>query len=131
MSNNQKNQDLMSTHDLKTYLDYAVSGQVESDKHAKELNRLARRTMTMSDTVVVVRALTQQQEQTITSLIDTLQVHKRVLEKLGATEEMFSEARQEYKELINEKTKELKEQMGIDEDSDSETESEDEEVKKE
>lgn len=107
MSNQTKNQAPISKQDMHTYLNYLLSGEVKDEKHAKELNRLSRRKVTLSDATVLTRVMMSQQDNTITQLMDAIQIQNKVLEKLGATEEMFNEAQEEYNAMIAEAQKEL------------------------
>jgi len=110
MSNNKvKNQDSMSQEDMQEYLTYILSGKVEDEKHAKKLRRLTRRTTNMSDVTVVIKAFMYKQEKTITQLMEAVHIQQKVLDKLGATDEMFKEAEKEYTEEIKELQKQIKE----------------------
>lgn len=120
-----KNQDPISLQDLQKYLTYVLTNQVENTKHAKELRRLSRRTTTLSDVTVLVKTMNRQQEQRILQLMDTVQIQHRVLERMGATEEMFDEARTEYETDI----KELQEQLGSQLETEEEANSEEEATK--
>lgn len=103
-----KSQDPISKEDLHTFLTYVLSHQVKDQKHAKELRRLSRRTTTLSDVVVVFQTLMKQQDRMITQLMDAIQIQQRVLEKLGASDDMFKEAQDEYNEELKEMQEKLK-----------------------
>lgn len=111
MSNQVKNQDPISKEDLFAYMTYVLTGEVKDEKHAKKLRRLARRTTTLSDVTTVFKILSQQHQRLIMSLIDANQIHRIVLEQLGATNEMFENATDEYNKTIKEAEAKLKEQM--------------------
>lgn len=102
-------QEPISLTDLKAYLDFLITQQVADEKAFKRVNRTAKRTVTVSDVVILAKAITTQQDFAITQLIDKLQVQDRVLRKLGATEELISEAEAEYNEALKEREKAIKE----------------------
>ncbi|WCS69739.1 hypothetical protein Goe25_01110 [Bacillus phage vB_BsuM-Goe25] len=111
-----KNQDPLSAQDLQTYLNFLLTQNVESEKHAKQINRLARRTTTLSDVVVLFNQLVQHQEAKISLLIDQVRVQENILRKLGATEEVIAEAREEYQKSVDEYIKKITTQQGEKED---------------
>jgi hypothetical protein len=98
---NQKNEDLAA------FLNYLLVGDVESKEQAEQVNKAARRSATVSDATVVARAVAAQIDNKITQLMEVVQIQSAVLEKLGATEEMFVEAEQEYNEKIEQLRKEI------------------------
>jgi hypothetical protein len=102
-----KNQDPISQEDMSTYLNYLLTGEVKDDKHAKDLRKLSRRTVTLSDVTVLVKVMMQHQDKTITQLMDAVQIQSRVLEKLGATDEIFEAAQKDYNKVIADMQKEL------------------------
>lgn len=104
-------QDPLKTKELYDYLNFFLTKELEDEKHVKRIKMLAKRTVTLSDVVVVVSALTEHQTEAIAQLIDRLQVQERVLKKLEATEEMFVEANEEYETLIKEREEALKAQF--------------------
>ncbi|WCS69990.1 hypothetical protein Goe27_01120 [Bacillus phage vB_BsuM-Goe27] len=106
-----KNQEPMSAQDLQTYLNFLLTQNVESEKHAKQINRLSRRTTTLSDVAVLFNQLVQHQEAKISLLIDQVRVQENVLRKLGVTEEMVAEAREEYQKSIDEYIEKLTKQQ--------------------
>lgn len=119
MSNKVKNQDPISSNDMKVYLNYVLTNHVESSKHAKDLKRLSRRTTTLSDVTVLFRVLTKHQEKLTTQLMDAVQIQQRVLERLGATDEMFNEAQSEYEKEIEEMREQIKAQFEDEEEAES------------
>lgn len=119
MNNKVKNQDPISSNDMKTYLNYVLTNHVESSKHAKDLKRLSRRTTTLSDVTVLFRVLTKHQEKLTTQLMDAVQIQQRVLERLGATDEMFNEAQSEYEKEIEEMREQIKAQFENKEEAES------------
>jgi hypothetical protein len=80
---------------------------VADEKAAKRIKRLAKRTVTVTDVVAIVKGLTSHHDQFITQLMDKAQIQERVLVKLGATDEMIQEATKEYYEELNAKREEL------------------------
>lgn len=90
------NQQPISKEDLQKYLYFALTGQVEDDQAAADIQRLSRRTTTLSDVSVVVEVMLNQRFEIVTKVIERLQQHELVLKAMGATEEMFEEAKLEY-----------------------------------
>jgi hypothetical protein len=101
--------DPIKTSDLKRFLQFALSGHVENEKEVKLLKRTSRTVVTANDVIVMFNALNQRHDQAITQLMDVVQVQGRVLEKLGATDEMFKEAETEYENELAAKRAELTE----------------------
>ncbi|XAG96061.1 hypothetical protein U9I18_000126 [Bacillus phage KKP_4048] len=106
---NIKSQDPISQQDLQDYFRFIVHQEVKDAKHAKKLKRISRRVATMSDTTLLFKALNQQQEAFMGKILDALMIQEAVLRKLGATDEMFTEAAKEYHKAVDEKVKEQKE----------------------
>jgi hypothetical protein len=104
-----KTQDPIKTKDLERFLKFAVSGHVENEKDVKHIKRTSRTTVTVNDVIVLFKALTQRQEQSITQLMDVVQIQDRVLAKLGATDELYAEAEAEYEAELAAKRAELTE----------------------
>ncbi|QZA70306.1 hypothetical protein 278BB001_155 [Bacillus phage 278BB001] len=125
---NNKSQEPISAQDLNVYFNYLITQHVESEKHAKQINRLSRRTTTLSDVVVLFNKLVEHQEQKVTQLMERVRIQESVLRKLGATDEMINDAVKEYEEDLNKFRKLIEEaQRGNSEGVDAETEKEDEE----
>lgn len=101
-------QDPMATKELYDYLTFFFTKEVNDEKHAKRIKQLARRTVTLSDVVVVVKALTEHQDNAIVQLMDKLQIQERVLKQLNATDEHFIKAQEEYLAALKEKEEALK-----------------------
>jgi hypothetical protein len=104
-----KTQDPIKTKDLERFLKFAVSGHVENEKDVKLLKRTSRTTVTANDVIVMFNALNQRHDQAITQLMDVVQIQDRVLEKLGATDEIYKQAEAEYEEELAAKRAELTE----------------------
>jgi endonuclease III len=100
-------QDAIKSTDLQEALTYAVTEQVADEKSAKRIKRVAKQTTNVTDVVAIVKAMTSHQDQYITQLIDKVQIHERVLTKLGATPEMIQEATKEYYGELQAKREEL------------------------
>lgn len=98
---NNKSQEPISAQDLNVYFNYLITQHVENEKHAKQINRLSRRTTTLSDVAVVFNKLVDNQERKITQLMEVVRKQEKVLKKLGATAEMFAEVDKEYEEELN------------------------------
>lgn len=98
---NNKSQEPISAQDLNVYFNYLITQHVDNEKHAKQINRLSRRTTTLSDVAVVFNKLVDHQERKITQLMEVVRKQEKVLKKLGATAEMFAEVDKEYEEELN------------------------------
>jgi hypothetical protein len=98
------------TEDFAVYLNYLLSGQVESEEQAKQVNRVAKRTATASEATVIAKAVAAVLDNKMTQVMEVVQVQNIVLQKLGATDEMFEEAEKEYAEMLDKTRKELEAQ---------------------
>jgi hypothetical protein len=98
-------QDPVKQEDLHKFLEYVMTGQVQDEKHAKWLNKMSRRTVTLSDITVVAQVINDRNSQLLTSVMSMIQIQSAVLKKLGATDEMIAEAEKEYNESIAERRK--------------------------
>ncbi|QQO40574.1 hypothetical protein 000TH008_146 [Bacillus phage 000TH008] len=103
---NIKSQDPISMEDLQDYFRFVVHKDVKDEKHAKKIKRISRRVITMSDATMLYKALDQYQENLIGLLMETISVQESVLRKLGATDDMFKEAAEEYTKAVEETVKE-------------------------
>lgn len=106
---NKKTQNPIGQEEMAAYLNYLLSGQVQSEEHATQINKVAKHTTTVTDATIIAKLLDTQLNQKITEVMDVIQIHNRVLQKLGATPEMFAEAEDEYNEQLNQFQKELDE----------------------
>lgn len=106
-SQKEKSQDPISVEDLQKFLDYVITKQVHDEKHAKELRRLARRTTTLSDVIVLYEGVSNTMQSMITQIMEAVRVQQGVLERLGATPEMFEESRIEYQKQLEEVYKQI------------------------
>lgn len=110
MSKEVHQKDSMSKEELYKYMTYILTGEVKDEEHAKDLQRLARTVATMSDVTVVLRVLMQQQDKTLTQLMEAVQVQQRVIQKMGAPDSLFEEAQNEYDAEIEKMREELTKQ---------------------
>ncbi|UNA01524.1 glycosyltransferase [Bacillus phage vB_BcgM] len=96
----------MSIEAMQVLMDYLLSGQVTSDEHAEQIKELTGRSATISDTILISRlSLTQIMEEIndkLTRVMQEVSIQGDVLEKLGATEEMFQEAAESYNKKVEE-----------------------------
>lgn len=106
-------QEPMKTKELYDYLQFFFTKEVEDEKHAKRIKMLARRTVTLSDVVVVVKALTEHQDNAIIQLMDKLQVQERVINQLGATDEHFIQAQEDYLAALKEREEAFKANLEV------------------
>lgn len=103
----RKSQNAISTEDMHTYINFLLTNDVQSEEHAKEINRISKLIVTLTDVTLLVKVMQQKQDNVMGQMMEAIQVQSRVLEKLGATEEMFSEAEHEYNEAVAAKRKEF------------------------
>lgn len=99
----------LSEEDMLVFAKYVVTGEVESEVHAKKINNLSDRSASLSDVVILFKYLNNAQEKMNTGFIDMIQVQQRVLDKIGATDEMFQEAKEEYDQVIEDMRKSIEE----------------------
>lgn len=100
-------QDPIKLKDLEKFLTYASQGDAATEKERKFLHLMSRRTVNVSDVMSLFNVMNQRTSNLMTQLMDVVQIHKRVLSKVGATDEMYKEAEAEYEQLITEKQAEL------------------------
>lgn len=105
----KKTQAPINQEDMGAYLTFLLSGQAKDEDHAKQINRVSRHITTAADVTIIARLLDMQLNQKITEVMDVIQIQNRVLQKLGATKEMFDESEQEYTEELNAFKRELEE----------------------
>ncbi|AMQ66631.1 hypothetical protein BH753_gp149 [Bacillus phage Shbh1] len=110
MNTKVKNQDPISAEDLQEFGTYLITRQLRDEKHAKDIRRLSRRTTTLSDVAVVCEYLMNKHEQITTTMMEVIQVQQKVLEKLGATDEMFRQAKEEYNQIIQDVAKSIEQE---------------------
>jgi hypothetical protein len=106
----KKAQKQTKTDDFATYLNYVLTGQVESREHAAVVSRTSKRTATLADATILAKIMIGQMDQKMTQLMEVIQVQQKVLEKLGATDEMLQAAEDEYNAQVEEMRKQLEAQ---------------------
>lgn len=106
-------QEPMKTKELYDYLTFFFSKEVKDDKHAKRISMLAKRTVTLSDVVVIVKALTEHQDNAIVQLMDRVQIQERVLKQLNASDEHFIKAEEEYQAALKEREEAFKANLEV------------------
>ncbi|ALA13461.1 hypothetical protein PHRODO_119 [Bacillus phage Phrodo] len=91
---------------MKVLMDYLLSGQVTSEEHAEQIKDITSLSATISDTILISRlSLTQimdELNEKLTRVMQEVSIQGEVLEKLGATEEMFQEAAEAYNKKVEE-----------------------------
>lgn len=98
------------TEDFAAYLNYVLTGQVESKEQAATISKVSKRTATLSDATILAKVMLAQMDQQMTQLMEVIQVQQKVMEKLGATEEMIQAAEDEYNAQVEEMRKTLEAQ---------------------
>lgn len=92
--------------DMKLLMDYLISGQVTSEEHADKIKEITALSATISDTILISRlSLTQimdELNEKLTRVMQEVSIQGDVLEKMGATEEMFQEAAESYNKKVAE-----------------------------
>lgn len=105
----KKTMNPINEKDYLIYLNYLLTGKVKNQKEAEKINDLSKRIITLSDAAVLVQTLMLQLNDRLTQVMDVVQIQQIVLKKLGATDDMFNEAKEEYEKLIEETRKKLEE----------------------
>lgn len=92
--------------DMKLLMDYLISGQVTSEEHADKIKEITALSATISDTILISRlSLTQimdELNEKLTRVMQEVSIQGDVLEKMGATEEMFQEAAESFNKKVAE-----------------------------
>lgn len=101
-------QEPVKAEHLYDFLECVLNRNVKDEATAKRVQRLSKYTTTLTDVAVVVEAFMTPYQQYQTHLISRLQVLEIVMQKLGATPEMFKEAAVEYDEQLKKAEAELK-----------------------
>ena len=99
----------ISKHDIKTWTEYLMTGDVHDDKHRKELLRLSQRSINLADVATIVDFMSRRNDGYIQGLIEQNAVQEKVLHKLGATSDIFAESKAEYEEELAEIQKQIEE----------------------
>lgn len=93
------------------YLNFLMSGQVESEEQANRINKLAKKTVTFAEAAAISKILVAQIDHKLSQVMEAVQVQQIVLEKLEVTEEMFQEAQEQYDKKL-EAVQQAMEQIG-------------------
>lgn len=96
----------MPIETMKVLMDYLLTGEVTSEEHQEQIKAITALSATISDTVLITRlSLTQivdELNEKLTRVMQEVSIQGDVLEKLGATEEMFKEATEAYNKKVEE-----------------------------
>jgi hypothetical protein len=103
----QENVQPLSAEDMKMYAHYVMTGKLESEKDRKKLERISQKPATLRDVTLLSRYIQSMQKELNIQLIDWFSIQKKVLHKMGATDEMFQEAEAEYNADIEETRKQM------------------------
>ncbi|AGY48518.1 hypothetical protein Spock_118 [Bacillus phage Spock] len=99
-------QGALPIEDMQVYMEYLLTGQVKSEEHAEQINELAQRSATISDATILARLsftqIMQEIDEKLTHVMREVQLQKSVLEKLGATAEMYDEAAESHDKKVKE-----------------------------
>jgi hypothetical protein len=98
---------LTREEELTLFLNYMITGKVENESHAQLLNRVAKRSASISEAAMTAKAQAIAIDNKLTQIMEVVQIQNIVLQKLGATEEMFAEAETEYNEDVKKVQEEL------------------------
>lgn len=128
----KKTMNPINEKDYLVYLNYLLTGKVKNQEEADKINELSKRIITLSDAAILVKTLMLQLDDKLTQVMEVAQIQHIVLKKLGATEDMFKEAKEEYDKLIEETRKKLEEvaKATNDEETKNENEEKDEKTSK-
>lgn len=90
----------ISVEDMQVWTEYLATGAVQDDNHAKQLTRLGKRAVNLADVATIVDFMARRNDGFITALIEQNGIHEKILNKLGATNEVWDEAKKEYNEEL-------------------------------
>lgn len=125
-------QDSIKMEHLQEFLMYAITGEAESESAARRIKRLSKQTVNLTDVVMTIRGLNQRNDKIIDQLMSVTRVQDILLKKLGVTQEMATEAAQEYEaELAEMRAEMLAAQEKAKAEKEGTTESKVDEIKKE
>lgn len=97
----------ISKQDIKTWTEYLMTGDVHDEKHRKELIRLSQRSINLADVATIVDFMSRRNDGYLQGLIEQNAVQEKVLRKLGATADIFAEAKAEYETELEEIQKQI------------------------
>lgn len=101
MSKKQVHPENISVEDMQVWTEYLATGTVQDDNHAKQLTRLGKRAVNLADVATIVDFMARRNDGFITALIEQNGTHEKILNKLGATNEVWDEAKKEYNEELD------------------------------
>lgn len=102
MSKEPKRTANISEQDIRKWTEYVATGRVEDSAHAKELVRLGKRSVNLADVTSVVDFMCRRNDGYISKIIERNAIMEKVLARVGATDEMFAEATNEYEKELAE-----------------------------
>lgn len=108
MSKKAKRVGFISEEDMRTWTEYLATGRVHDKNHAKQLERLSKRDISLGDVATVVDFMSRRNDGYITALIEQNSVNEKLLNKLGVTDEMRNEAKAEYEVELKQAQEEIK-----------------------
>lgn len=101
MSKKQVHPENISVEDMQVWTEYLATGTVQDDNHAKQLTRLGKRAVNLADVATIVDFMARRNDGFITALIEQNGIHEKILNMLGATNEVWDEAKKEYNEELD------------------------------
>ena len=108
MSKKAKRVGFISEEDMRTWTEYLATGRVHDKNHAKQLERLSKRDISLGDVATVVDFMSRRNDGYITALIEQNSVNEKLLNKLGVTDKMRNEAKAEYEVELKQAQEEIK-----------------------
>jgi len=108
MSKKTKRVGFISEEDMRTWTEYLATGHVHDKNHAKQLERLSKRDISLGDVATVVDFMSRRNDGYITALIEQNSVNEKLFNKLGVTDKMRNEAKAEYEVELKQAQEEIK-----------------------
>ena len=108
MSKKAKRVGFISEEDMRTWTEYLATGRVHDKNHAKQLERLSKRDISLGDVATIVDFMSRRNDGYITALIEQNSVNEKLLNKLGVTDKMRNEAKAEYEVELKQAQEEIK-----------------------
>lgn len=108
MSKKTKRVGFISEEDMRTWTEYLATGRVHDKNHAKQLERLSKRDISLGDVATIVDFMSRRNDGYITALIEQNSVNEKLFNKLGVTDEMRNEAKAEYEVELKQAQEEIK-----------------------
>ncbi|AHZ10146.1 hypothetical protein [Bacillus phage Hakuna] len=98
-----------SVEELKVYLDFITTGELQEEKHADFIQAFANKAATVADSTLLARyAFSQilgEFDKQLQRTMRTVHVLEEIAVKLGATQEMFDEVAEAHDKKVEELTK--------------------------